>query len=242
MKTVLKEKLETADAFDLIESEIQSLSADKVAEAIRKFEDEGNLSFIKMGALFSRAQIEGWYSPDYPTFKEYVESFGVHYRRAMYWIDIYNNLINVGMPWSAVAHLGWTKLKEIAPHMTSENWEEWVKIAEERTVLQIQEYIKAMKSKKSGAGDEEVAEETNKLTTMTFKVHEDQKEIIRAAIDKAKDERGTEYDAVALEAICMEYLQGNVPSLKEMIASVDPETVLTLFGEVYPDVDITVTL
>jgi hypothetical protein len=38
--------------------------------------------------------------------------------------------------------------------------------------------------------------------------HDDQVETIESALDRARDEMGTEFDAVALEAICMNYLSG----------------------------------
>ena len=44
-------------------------------------------------------------------------------------------------------------------------------------------------------------------------VHPDQAETILVALKKARKEQGTEYDVVALELICMEYLC-SVPGIK----------------------------
>lgn len=41
-----------------------------------------------------------------------------------------------------------------------------------------------------------------------YHAHEDQIETLQLALDRARSELGTEFDVVALEAICMNYLSG----------------------------------
>lgn len=41
-----------------------------------------------------------------------------------------------------------------------------------------------------------------------YHAHDDQLAIIEHSLEKARRELGTEFDAVALEAICMNYLSG----------------------------------
>ena len=87
-------------------------------------------------------------------------------------------------------------------------------------------------------------ESSTEITTLTFKVHPDQKENVRLALEKAKAEFGTEYDAVALDHIVMGYLTGSLgkakksqpPSLAAMMQKVGPEAALETYGEVFPNV------
>jgi Mg/Co/Ni transporter MgtE len=166
----------------------------------------------------------------------------------MYLIQIYTGLVESGVAWEKVKHLGWSKLKELANILAPDNVDAWVALAEQVTVLQLQEQIKEA-TKGSSAGDSPEAPETadTKTTTMTFKLHEDQKVTIREALDKAKHESGTEHDAVALEAICLDFLGGSsklkaVPSLKSLMEGKSVEEVLEAFGEVFPDVELTATM
>lgn len=41
-----------------------------------------------------------------------------------------------------------------------------------------------------------------------YHAHDDQVEIIELTLDRAREQMGTEFDVVALEAICMNYLSG----------------------------------
>ena len=81
---------------------------------------------------------------------------------------------------------------------------------------------------------------------MTFKVHEDQKITIKEAVAKARLEAQTEYDGVAIEAICMNYLAGgNVTkpqSLVKVMAMYSPEEVLTALEEAFPDLEVVAKL
>ena len=116
------------------------------------------------------------------------------------------------------------------------------------TVLQLQEHIKAKSAGASTGGDAPATEtDAKKTTTMTFKLHEDQKQTVREALDKAKHETGTEFDAVALEQMALDFLGGTsklkaMPTLKELMAGKSAEEVLQVFGEVFPDVELTAEL
>lgn len=71
--------------------------------------------------------------------------------------------------------------------------------------------------------------------------------MIRAALDKV--EAGTEYDTVALEAICLSYLEGGsvevdtpatTGSLEKLFTQMPPEDILGVFEKVFPDLELTV--
>ena len=60
----------------------------------------------------------------------------------------------------------------------------------------------------AGTGDE--VKEAATVTTITFKVHPDQKEIINQALEKAKQVIPTQVQTVALEGICQEYMGAGI--------------------------------
>lgn len=229
--------------------EVENLKEDKAFKMVPALLDSTAQGDFKLGGVLSVIQAQGWYMDrGYENFRGYVESeCGLNYRKAMYLISIYNGLVESGVKWEQVKHLGWTKLKELSSILTSENVADWVAKAEEMTVLQLQEYIKAQSAGSSVGGDEPTTKDAKKTTTMTFKLHEDQKQTVKEALAKAKHETGTSVDTVALEHICLDFLGGQSklakqPSLQEMMQGKSAEEVLLAFGEVFPDVELSATL
>ncbi len=231
--------------------EIETMTKDNALEEVRNLINAAEFNFFKIGGILSVIQANGWWQESVEdNFKTFVENvYGIAYRKAIYWIAIYNALVESGVAWDSVKDVGWTKLKEIAQYLTTENVAEWVSRAKKMTTIQLQEYIKSMNSSDSPAGDGPETE-ASKTSSMTFKVHEDQKMTIRDAIDKSKADNNTEYDAVALEFICMQYLEGTLgakksakkQSLPELLGDHTPEQILEVFSELYPDIDIEVAL
>lgn len=229
--------------------EVENLKEDKAFKMVPALLDSTAQGDFKLGGVLSVIQAQGWYMDrGYENFRGYVESeCGLNYRKAMYLISIYNGLVESGVKWEQVKHLGWTKLKELSSILTSENVLDWVAKAEEMTVLQLQEYIKAQSAGTSTGGDEPTQTEAKKTTTMTFKLHEDQKQTVKEALAKAKHETGTQVDTVALEHICLDFLGGQsklakVPTLEELMKGKSAEEVLMAFGEIFPEVELSATL
>lgn len=241
---------DTLDASDLIvatANEVGNLKADKAFAMVPKLLDSIDHDYFRLGGVLATIQAQGWFQDKgHETFRAFVEAeCGLQYRKAMYLIQIYSGLVESGIPWDKVKHLGWTKLKELANILSPDNVDEWVQLAEQVTVLQLQEAIKDA-TKGTDAGESPEAPEggaKSETTTMTFKLHTDQKATIREALDKAKHQTNTEHDAVALEAICLDYLGGTsklktMPSLKSLMEGKSPEEVLEAFNEVFPDVEL----
>lgn len=251
-KTV--EKVEsTTDANDLIVQvafEVENLTDKKAFELVPTLQNNIDHDFFKLGGVLAKIQADGWYMErGYENFRGFVEAeSGLEYRKALYFIGIYNNLVQSGVKWEQVKHLGWTKLKELAAILTPENVEEWAGLAENMTVLQLQAYIKEQKAKVTPAADGPTTDDdAKKVTTMTFKLHTDQKATVREALDKCKAETGTEFDSVALEHICLDYLSGDsalkkMPTLAQLMKGKSAEEVLEAFSTVFPNVEITANI
>ena len=220
--------------------EVENLKEKDAKAYVTTLRETAEKTYFMLGGVLSVIQANSWFTP-YSSFKEYVESeHGLNYRRAMYYVQIYNDLVESGVPWDKVKHLGWTKLKEITPVLTKENADEWVAIAEKQTVLQL---VETVKNHQNAENPKAIEDQTAKVvTTMTFKVHEDQKATIRAAIDKAKGISDTTVDTVALEFLCLDYLSGGKaqakPTLKEVLTGMNANEVIAIVAEMFPELGI----
>lgn len=254
-----KKAAEISPDLDLIvqtSHEVENLNAESAIGLAHKLIEDTEFSFFKLGGVLAAIQSnEWWQGQGYETFKQFIEEeFSMPYRKAMYFVAIYNGLIESGVPWEKVKNLGWTKLKELSSILTLDNMDGWIEKASSMTTIQLQEEIK---NSATGPATEGAAEQTKVTTvqTMTFKLHEDQKEIVRAAVDKAKKDFNTEFDAVAIEHIATSYLEGGTGKAKtvtkEVIKEVPAdltatmkamkwEDVLGVFEQVFPNVNLTI--
>ena len=219
--------------------EIENLKEPKAHALITELMEETEVTFFRLGGILSVIQANGWYQP-FASFREFVEQkHGLSYRKAIYWIEIYNRLSNSGIPWGKVKDVGWTKLQIIASVLTTENVDEWVTVAGAQNTLTLTETVKNAKAAANGAGGS-IEDQTSKtVTTMTFKVHSDQKAIIDAAIDKAKKVSGTVVSTAALEFIAQDYLGSQ--TLVQRAKSVGAEAWLKAAETAFPGLTIEVS-
>lgn len=232
------------DSLSVMVQEVENLKEDDAKKLVDTLAETAEFTFFKLGGVLSVIQANGWFKP-YPSFRDFVEKeHGINYRRAVYWVGIYNNLSNSKVPWEKVKHLGWTKLKEIAGILTPDNVDEWVKLAEANTTLQLQEIVMAHLKNKDQAQLSDSSKNATVVTTKTFKVHEDQKATIEAALAKAKEVGGFKDDTPALEHICLDYLGSATTgkSLEERLKTAGLEAALEALNAAYPDVNINVEL
>jgi hypothetical protein len=244
------ESLVTLDVDDLLVKdyeEIATLKEDKAFKMVTTLLSDLDHNSFKLGGVLSRINAEGWFmDKGFENFAAYIESeTDIGYRKAMYLINIYNGLLHSGIKWGQVAHIGWTKLKDLAVHLTPDNIDQWLLEIDGLTAFQVQDLIKSKTAADKKIGDTEVV--GKKTVTISFKLHEDQKETVKEAIAKAKHESGTMVDSVALEFICLDFLSGSkgtgvVKSLKQLMAEKTVEEILELFSSIWPDVEMEVTI
>jgi hypothetical protein len=225
-----------------VAAEIENAPKSKALKELDNLAENIEANFFKMGGYLTVVSNNSWFE-GYESFDAFVaEKFGFKVRKAHYLMQIYQDLVNKQIPWEKVAHLGWTKLKELAPILTLENLDEWVAKAEMLTVDQLKAAIKA---KPEGEGAIKTTDDIVKLGP--FKVKPDQAETITHALAKAKGEVQTEFDTVALENICSLYLSGNMGVIatsdpETTIASIGWEKTLEIFDKLFPEINITVGL
>jgi hypothetical protein len=90
------------------------------------------------------------------------------------------------------------KLKEYI-----ESWTAAFQLCDNIDMLRKQWLSNAGEALKSASGENKPM---SKTTCKTFKLHEDQKEIVEAALQNVKEKTGTAVDTVALEFICQQYM------------------------------------
>lgn len=178
-------------------------------ENIRELLDDDDFSEFKLGGLLAKLQTNpDWWKESYQSFKDYLETaFGLKYGKAMYCVRIYRRLLTLGVPWTSFQNIGWTKVNLLCDIVTPENVEEWVEKAKAMNTISLEAAISAALQKEPAAAG---ANETSNVTTVTFKVHPDQKVIINEALEKAKATINTSVASVALEGICQTYMGDGV--------------------------------
>lgn len=225
-------------------SEVEGLTKTKALNEASRLAENIEQNYFKLGGVLKVIYENSWFE-GFESFGLFVyERFGFQERKAKYLMEIYSELVTKQIPWEKVVHLGWTKLKDLAKVLTAENVDEWIAKAEKVTVVELQAMLKA-----AAPADAEGSTKTkDDVTTLKFKLKADQLETVNSALNKGKAEVGTEYDNVALEMICAGYLGGSVSaatagsgaSLEDQMKAAGWEAVLEKFGELFPDVNLTV--
>lgn len=248
----MEEQKTVTDVIEEVAASIEGLSKEQAIGMVPSLLDSADFTNFKLGGVLGSILGHQWWKEEgFVSFKEFLSTKFpmVKYRKAMYLIDIYVALVESGVTWTKVGHLGWTKLKELATVINKDNVDDWVAKAENLTVLQLIEEIRKAKTKLQNPGEPDADAAPSSVTTITFKVHADQKETIRDAVEKAKEEAETAYDAVALEAICLNYLSGGgiphtvtAPSLMDKMQKVGYEEVLKNFEVLWPEINLKVVI
>lgn len=252
VKKPTKDVVVEADALVTLAHECENMSREAAFAALPTLLESVDSNYIKLGGVLAVIRDHGWWSDlGYETLSACLEKhFGLQYRKAAYLMQAYENLVNSGVEWAQVKALGWSKLRVVSSVLTKDNVAEWVEKAASLTVLQLYDVVREYKAQSletSGLKPDQVQATT---TTLSFKLHVDQKETIKQALEKARKEAATEFDAVALEAICINYLAGGKVTkkktvkleLEDVLKHYAPEQALEAFGKVWPDIDIEVTM
>ena len=248
-QVITKEEPQELDLIVETAKEINALDKETAFEVVPSLIDSVDFSYFKLGGVLSAIQDNDWWNDESPTFRSFIEdNFGLHYRKGMYLIKIYDGLVEAEIPWHKVSGLGWTKLKELADILTQENVDEWVAKAESMTTLNLQAAVKAFKA--GGLSTDGTTDpDSSGVSTITFKVHPDQKETINEAVDQAMEDSDTEFKGVALEAICLNFLAGGETkeatkplSLQATMEKYSYEQVLEAFEAIWPEIAVTVEI
>lgn len=246
MRSVLKTLIEDPEALDTPEvtgfnssdpihatvAEVEKLESEGDAvKYIASLKEDVDFNFFKIGGALAAMQAKGW-TGEYPDLWAFVEAtIGIKARKARYLIAIYHALIGCGATWAEAKPVGWSKLALLASILAPENYKALFEQAASSTWATVEQMVRDYKAHLANTGGEAPAEgESTPIKALTFKVHEDQLEVIRAAIDKAKEEGETDYDGQALELISVSYLNDpNKPPVAKPQQAAPPFDLKTLF-------------
>jgi len=242
-KTGPKSKVKaTGNLIADVAAEVEGLSKTKALNLAASLSDNIEANYFKLGGVLKVISDNGWFE-GFDSFDDFVvEKFGFAGRKARYLMQIYTDLVTNSIPWEKVAGLGWTKLKDLAPILTLENLDEWVEKASACTVAELQALLAGAPKEKADG------KTTDDIQTIKFKLKNDQVETVNHALAKAKGEVGTEFDNVAIENICALYLSGNAGSLvpegdlEALMQAAGWQQALTVFGKLFPEIDLEVSL
>jgi hypothetical protein len=192
----------------LIEGGQQFYDGEKndVRGAILKFKNRIEKDFMKIAGLLYRVRKHGLHKDwNYDCFEDYVEDeLGFKRRKALYFINIWKELkIRMDVESDKLNKLGWTKTKEIVQLDNKNDKKELISESLDND-LTVKEVKRKVKEKNSG-DDEDVEHPEN----ISFKVYDEQKDIINQAIKKASKEANSDKRGHILELICLHYLSSS---------------------------------
>ena len=197
-------------------SEIQALEVESTAiEWVKNLLEEREKNRFILGGVLSEMKTRKWHG-EFDDFFEFAEAtFGLKKRATLNYCSVFENLTKAGIAWSQVQEIGWAKLVRLAPHLTPENVDEWVKNAKDVTHATL---AGMLKESKANGELPEPSEQSNAISKLSIPVFEDQKENIEAAFEKAQEATNSESKGTQLEAMALDYLAGGPvapPTAKE---------------------------
>lgn len=144
---------EDTDLLVRIGHKIENLTKEEAYEQAARVREAKDSCVFFLGGVLSVIRVNGWYKEEgYSGFGRFVEErFGIARTTAHYYCQIYECLVESGVEWRDVRHLGWTKIRYIAPVLTEENAAQWIEIAEGMSAVELQEYVRKQKKEAAQA-------------------------------------------------------------------------------------------
>ncbi|MBJ7532765.1 hypothetical protein JDN40_01335 [Rhodomicrobium vannielii ATCC 17100] len=180
---------------------IANLKEDEARFLSAQFEEKHERDYFVLGGILSMIKAYGWFEP-HATFEAWVEEETCMRRaKAHALIRLYDTLVAFKIPQDQFMAIGWTKLRAIAPVMTKENAPVWLEKAAKSSKRDLVEMVRQAKLEAKG----KEAAKAEKAMPKTFRLYEDQAQVVEQALEKAKTEGNTKNDNVALELICGDF-------------------------------------
>lgn len=149
---------------------------------------------------------------NFVSFEDYIDSeIQITYRKAMYLVEIYGKAKLLNMDMNRLEKMGWSKARELIRIVDESNVEEWMTIAENSTVKELNMQVRQEKDKSSEKSS--IIEDAPVITTITFKLGMAEHAIIDDALQESKAMINSDDLALAFANICQEWIEakGIVP-------------------------------
>ena len=204
-----------ADADDDLLQEIKNLkNKDDAIKRLHELEERHEKTFFEIGGVLSAIHKNKWFDP-YASLDEWVEN-NTAMKRSMArgLIQVYDAIVNSGVKWAKVKHLGWTKLRVIAGVLDEANADHWIEKASNCSRAEIKKLVQAHLAEL--AGQKPSPSTTTQVKTFTCRGGQIEK--IEAAIDKVKRLTGETDESTALEFICRDFVDRDTPMTPDALA------------------------
>jgi hypothetical protein len=147
------------------------------------------------------------------SFEEFcLNEMGMKKRKAYYLIEIYQKfVVDLDLPKDVLKDLQWSKAKALCKVIDEDNWSDLLDKIGSMSLRQVEEMVKAMKSGEGASGSRSIAdkEPSEEMVRINFKLHPDQAENVRAALDVAESMVGSDKKpSHALDLICSDFMAG----------------------------------
>lgn len=171
-------------------------------------------TFFTLGGVLAHIYHEGLFTQannaqgqPYENFASYVEGeLNLQYRTAMQHIDIYTKFTAANVDETVLTQISWTKARELARAVTTENVEELIAFAAEHTREEVIEHVKTNFVNADGRGSGTgAAREKVQKTDFKFRLFGDQAVTAQAALDAAKERAGTDDPNAAFHLMVTEW-------------------------------------
>jgi hypothetical protein len=195
------------DQISTFVSKVEKLNSRmEIDNIIKGLANASGFEFFSLGGAVVRAQklfeTKKWEFDGYKSFREYIETaHGIRYGKAMRAAQIYRKLVDLNLPWSAFESIGWTKVLTMLDVVTKDNIKQWLANAKEKNFHSLRALVEAEKHK---------GKAPKTITTKTFKLHADQKQLVEDGLKKAAEETGSVFNSVNLEAVFVSYLGAGI--------------------------------
>ncbi len=133
------------DLIVTVTHKMTNLNREQAYEHIRKLLELKDYTAFHLGGVLDQFRIHDWYKEDgYNSFGRFIEDgLGIPRSTAYTYMQLFNDLVESGVPWSDVEHLGWSKVRYLARVLTKDTAEEWIAKAEKYNTAELREYIRA---------------------------------------------------------------------------------------------------
>jgi hypothetical protein len=147
---------------------------------------------------------------NYKSFEEYISNeLDFERGKAHGLIGIYRKfVVELGIPTEELADLKWSKAREVMSLVTAENWPDIVEKCRTMSLKEIKDWAKAERgATRPSSSGKKAASST---VSMSFKLHPDQAENIRKALEVAKELTGSDSPANQLDMIAGDFITGTM--------------------------------
>ena len=201
---------------------LEELGETATKERLSSLLEKGASADFELGGLLALIKEHKWHEP-HPCFSDYVKKeHGMAYRKAKYLIDIYTALKNAKADPEKFKDISWCKLRVIAPVITSENVDEWLDTARQKTVVELIDAVRAVKAKDAPQAISTPPVEPSAIKK--FKLTKDQSAVVETALAQAREMAGTQSDEEALEYVCQSFvLQAEPETIEDRIEELGAE-------------------